>query len=170
MDENAMRRAMTRMAHEILERYGGTERLCLCGIKRRGAPIAERLRDNIASIEGVEVPCLSIDVAFYRDDLTRVGDRPLVGALPDFDVTDMHVVLVDDVIFTGRTVRAALEALMDKGRPATVSLAVLIDRGHRELPIKPDFVGKNVPTSHSEVIEVRMPPYDAETRVLLAEG
>ncbi|MCR5041053.1 MAG: bifunctional pyr operon transcriptional regulator/uracil phosphoribosyltransferase PyrR [Clostridia bacterium] len=169
MDENSLRRAVVRMSHEILEKNGGTEGLCLCGIKRRGVPLAEMIRDTIFKIEGAELKCTSIDVAFYRDDLSRLASKPIVGNKTDFDVEDKTVVLVDDVIYTGRTVRAALDALVDLGRPAAVRLAVLIDRGHRELPIKPDFVGKNVPTSRSEVVEVMLPPFDDRTGVVLME-
>ncbi len=169
MDADAMRRATTRMAHEILERYSGTERLMLFGIKRRGVPLAEAIVRSIRDIEGVDIPCAELDVSFYRDDLTPVADRPVVTPGDIVDVTDKRIVLVDDVIFTGRTARAAMEAVMAMGRPASIALAVLIDRGHRELPIRPDHVGKNVPTSRGEVVEVRMPPYDDATEVRLCD-
>ena len=168
MDEMAMRRALMRISHEIVEKNKGTGDLCIVGIKRRGEVLAEIIRNNISRIEEVEVPCGSIDIRYYRDDLTRVGDAP-VWRKPelDFDVTGRTIILVDDVLFTGRTARAAMEAVIACGRPRAIRLAVLIDRGHRELPIRADYAGKNVPTSQSELIEVRMPPFDRETRVCL---
>ena len=168
MDETAMRRALMRIAHEIVEKNKGTGELCIVGIKRRGEVIAEIIRENISRIEDVDVPCGSVDIKFYRDDLTHLNDAPVFGKpeLP-FDVTGRTIILVDDVLFTGRTARAAMEAVIACGRPKAIRLAVLIDRGHRELPIRADYVGKNVPTSQSEHIEVRMPPFDGETRVCL---
>ncbi len=152
MDEKAMIRATTRIAHEIIERNKGVEDLVLVGIKTRGIPFAKRLAKKIYEIEGKEVPVLTLDITLYRDDLTEIDVNPVVGATEfEIDITDKIVVLVDDVLYTGRTVRAALDALVDKGRPKKVQLAVLIDRGHRELPIRPDFVGKNVPTSKLEL-------------------
>ena len=170
MDEAAMNRALMRISHEIAEKNKGVENLVLVGIRRRGEPLAERIAANIEKIEGVEVPTGSIDIGFYRDDLSEVWDMPLVrkSELP-FDVNGRDVVLCDDVIFTGRTARAAIEAVFSCGRPRSIQLAVLIDRGHRELPIRPDYVGKNVPTSRSELIEVRLPEYDADTGVYLME-
>ena len=170
MDEAQVRRTVTRMAHEIIERNKGVEDVVLVGIRRRGEPIARRIGDNIRRIEDREIPVGSIDIRFYRDDLSRLEENPTVkkAALP-FDVSGRDVVLVDDVIYTGRTVRAAIEAVFSCGRPRSIQLAVLIDRGHRELPIRPDFVGKNIPTSRSELIEVRLPEFDNETGVWLME-
>jgi len=170
MDEAALGRALMRISHEIAERNSGVENVVLVGIRRRGEPIAQRIAANIQRIESVEVPCGSIDIGFYRDDLSRLGDTPTVrrAELP-FDVNDRIVVLVDDVIFTGRTARAAIEAVFSCGRPRAIQLAVAVDRGHRELPIRPDFVGKNLPTSRSELVEVRLPEYDGETGVFLMD-
>ncbi len=170
LDEAALSRALMRISHEIAEKNKGVENVVLVGIRRRGGPIAERIRDNILKIEEIEVPVGSIDIRYYRDDLSRENDQPAVRRteLP-FDVTGRDVVLADDVIYTGRTVRAAIEAVFSCGRPRSIQLAVLIDRGHRELPIRPDYVGKNVPTSHAELIEVRLPEFDNETGVWLME-
>ena len=168
MDEPAVRRALMRIAHEIIEKNHGVEDLCLVGIQRRGVPLAERLRDNIAAIEGVTIPAGSLDITFYRDDLTHVAEMPkLSGTAIDFEVTGRRVVLVDDVIYTGRTARAAIEAVFSLGRPAAIQLAVLIDRGHRELPVRPDYVGKNIPTARSEMVAVTLPPYEDEVSVKL---
>ena len=170
MDEAALSRALMRISHEIVEKNKGVENVVLAGIRRRGVPIAERIRDNILRIEELSLPVGSLDIRFYRDDLSRLEENPTVkkAALP-FDVSGRDVVLVDDVIYTGRTVRAAIEAVFSCGRPRSIQLAVLIDRGHRELPIRPDFVGKNIPTSRSELIEVRLPEFDGETGVWLME-
>lgn len=170
MDEVALGRALMRISHEIIEKNKGVDNVRLVGILRRGEPITARIRDNILKIENVEVPCGSIDIGFYRDDLTSFVENPLVRCtqLP-FDVNDKDIVLVDDVLFTGRTARAAIEAVISCGRPRTIQLAVLIDRGHRELPIRADYVGKNIPTSRSEMIEVRLPEYDGETGVYLLD-
>lgn len=171
MDEAAMGRTLMRMAHEICEKNQGTENLCLVGVRRRGEPLAAAIRSNIEKIEGAAVPCGGIDVRFYRDDLTRMNESP-VWEKPDlpFDVTGQRVVIVDDVLYTGRTARAAMEAVISCGRPRSIQLAVLVDRGHRELPIRADYVGKNVPTSHTELIEVRIPPYDDTTQVCLMDN
>lgn len=181
MDEAAVGRALKRIAHEIVERNNGCEQICLVGIRRRGIPLSERIAENIYSIEGIHVPCGRIDIQFYRDDrrpgeALEEGERnpaqePVIGEseIP-FDVTGKTVILVDDVLFTGRTVRAALEALMQHGRPERVQLAELIDRGHRELPIRADYIGKNVPTARSEHIEVHIPPFEKETLVALYDG
>ena len=170
MDEAAVARALKRISHEILEKNNGTENLCIIGIKRRGVSLACILSDNIYAIEGVRVPTGELDITFYRDDLTTRSEQPVLNATRiDFDVTGKDVVLVDDVIFTGRTVRAAMEAVFDLGRPHTVQLAVLIDRGLRELPFRPDFVGKNVPTRHSELISVSLREIDGEDRVTIKE-
>ena len=170
LDEAAMNRALMRISHEIAEKNRGVDNLVLVGILRRGEPIARRIRTNIARIEGVEPPCGSLDVGFYRDDLSLLSDNPRVGQaeLP-FDVTDRDVILVDDVVYTGRTARAAMEAVLHCGRARSIQFAVLVDRGHRELPIRPDYVGKNLPTSHSELVEVRLPEYDGETGVFLMD-
>ena len=170
MDEAAVTRALKRISHEILERNNGCEGLCLIGIKRRGVPLAEIIADNIYNIEGARVPTGEIDITYYRDDRTAISDDPVIhlGVLP-FSVVGKKVILVDDVLYTGRTVRAALDALLRYGRPAAGQLAVLVDRGHRELPVRGDYVGKNVPTSKSEFIAVRIPPFDPETEVRLYE-
>ena len=170
MDEAAMKRALMRISHEIAEKNKGVDNVRLVGIKRRGEPIAEIIRDNISRIEGVEVPCGSIDIGFYRDDLTSIAADPEIRKTElGFDVNDKDIVLIDDVLFTGRTARAAIEAVIRCGRPRTIQFAVLVDRGHRELPIRADYVGKNVPTSKSEMIEVRLPEYDGETAVYLVD-
>ena len=170
MDESALGRALMRISHEIVEKNKGAENLVLVGIRRRGEPIARRIRENIARIEAGETPCGIIDIRFSRDDLTAVSEMPEVrrAELP-FDVTEKTVVLVDDVLYTGRTARAAIEAIFSCGRPRSIQLAVLVDRGHRELPIRADFVGKNLPTSHTELVEVRLPEFDGETGVFLMD-
>ena len=169
-DEQGMNRALMRIAHEILEHNKGAENLRLVGVRRRGGPIARRIAENIRSIEGREILVGSIDIAFYRDDLSRLTENPELRRteLP-FDVNDRDVVLVDDVIYTGRTARAAIEAVFSCGRPRSIQLAVLVDRGHRELPIRPDYVGKNLPTSRQELVEVRLPEFDGETGVFLMD-
>lgn len=167
MDEAAVGRALTRIAHEMLEKNGGSEGLCLVGIRRRGEPLARRIAEKIGQIEGRPVPVGVLDITLYRDDLQPAsGDMPKVNATNvPFSVSGQKVVLVDDVIFTGRTARAAIDALFQMGRPAKIQLAVLVDRGHRELPIRADFVGKNVPTSRSEMIAVKVPEIDGSTAV-----
>ena len=169
MDERAMERAITRIAHEIIERNKGTGDLVLVGIQRRGVPLANRLAQAISRIEeGTSVPVGVLDIAFYRDDLSLKADNPeVLGTDIPFSLEGKTAVLVDDVIYTGRTARAALDALMDVGRAQRIQLAVLIDRGHRELPIRPDYVGKNVPTASSELIAVRVVEFDGENRVAL---
>jgi pyrimidine operon attenuation protein/uracil phosphoribosyltransferase len=157
LDADDVRRALTRIAHEIVERNGGVERLVLIGIRSRGVPIARRLASLIEQHEGTSVPVGSLDITYYRDDLTRVPHSPIVKRSDlETDVGGQVVVLVDDVLYTGRTVRAALDALTDHGRPQAVRLATLVDRGHRELPIRPDFVGKNLPTNLEEIVHVRL--------------
>lgn len=170
MDEAAVARALTRVAHEIDERNKGVDGVCLVGIRRRGEPLAQRIRSDIEKIGGVTVPCGSVDIGFYRDDLSPLADAPVIrrAELP-FDVTDRTVILVDDVLYTGRTARAAIEAVFSCGRPRQIQFAVLVDRGHRELPIRADYVGKNVPTARTELIEVRIPPFDGETGVYLMD-
>lgn len=170
MDTKGINRAITRIAHEIIEKNKGVNDLVLVGIKTRGIPLANRLSKKIQEIEGEEIPVLKLDITLYRDDLTEIGDKPIVDSSEfDYDITDKIVVLVDDVLYTGRTVRAALDALVDKGRPKKVQLAVLVDRGHRELPIRADFVGKNVPTSSSEVVSVKLEETDEIDNVLINE-
>ncbi|AEG14865.1 Bifunctional protein pyrR [Desulfofundulus kuznetsovii DSM 6115] len=170
LDKEGIRRALTRIAHEIIERNKGTDGLALIGIRRRGVPLAERLAAKIREIEGSSVPVGTLDITLYRDDLTTMDQQPLVHRTEvSFPVSDKKIVLVDDVIYTGRTIRAALDAIMDLGRPRVIQLAVLIDRGHRELPIRADYVGKNVPTSRREVVAVRLQETDGEERVLILE-
>lgn len=166
MDEAAMSRSIARITHEILERNRGVEGICLLGIKRRGIPLAQRLADNIQRFEGVKVPVGTLDVTPYRDDRKEGAEPTVVGEFP-CDMHNANVILVDDVIYTGRTVRSAIEAVFAKGRPRTIQLAVLIDRGHRELPIRPDFVCKNIPTAKSERVSVMMEEIDGETAVYL---
>ncbi|MGI6559046.1 MAG: bifunctional pyr operon transcriptional regulator/uracil phosphoribosyltransferase PyrR [Limnochordia bacterium] len=170
MDEEGVRRSLRRIAHEILERNRGVENLALVGIRTRGAPLAERLARNIQEIEGKPVLVGILDITLYRDDLSLVAPQPLVRKTEiPFDVTDRRLVLVDDVLYTGRTVRAALDALMDLGRPKSIQLAVLVDRGHRELPIRADYVGKNVPTAQRENVQVLLREVDGEDKVLITE-
>jgi pyrimidine operon attenuation protein/uracil phosphoribosyltransferase len=168
MDEAAVRRSMTRITHEIIEKNSGVLNLVLLGIHRRGMPLAAMLRDNIVRFEGKEIPLGCIDISLYRDDLTELSPLPETGTTEiPCDLTGKTVILVDDVIYTGRTVRAAIEAVFHSGRPKSIQLAVLIDRGHRELPLRPDYVGKNIPTSHSEMVSVMVDEYDGKTGVAL---
>lgn len=161
LSSDDIRRAVTRVAHEIAERNEGVGGVVLVGIRRRGVPLAQRVAATLADFEGARVPVGSLDITLYRDDLSMRGPAPIVHSTSiPIDITGRTVVLVDDVIYTGRTVRAALDALADLGRPARIQLAVLIDRGHRELPIRADFVGKNVPTASDEVIETRLREVD----------
>lgn len=163
MDQDAIRRAIQRIAHEILEKNKGTENVCIIGIRTRGAILAERINQAIRQIEGAGVPVGILDITLYRDDLALANKQPVVRETQiDFDLTDKKIVLVDDVLFTGRTIRAALDALIDFGRPGNIQLAVLIDRGHRELPIRADFVGKNIPTSLDEDVKVILSENDQE--------
>jgi pyrimidine operon attenuation protein / uracil phosphoribosyltransferase len=155
MDQEAIRRAILRMAHEIIEKNKDVDNLALVGIRTRGVILAQRLKNAIKDIEGVDVPTGILDITLYRDDLTLASTKPFVRETAiDFDITGMKIVLVDDVFYTGRTIRAGLNALVDLGRPANIQLAVLIDRGHRELPIRADFVGKNIPTAKSQEVQV----------------
>lgn len=171
MDSTAIERAIKRIAHEIAERNDGVERVALIGIRRRGGPIAQRLAEHIENIEGIKVPVGILDITLYRDDLTTLSTHPQVHRTEVFfDINDLNVILVDDVLFTGRTVRAALDALIDLGRPRRIELAVLVDRGHRELPIKADFVGKNVPTARSEIVSVFVNEIDGFDAVMLQEN
>lgn len=168
MDEAAVNRALKRISHEILEKNNGCDNVCLIGIERRGIPMAQIIAQNMKQIENAEVCCGSLDITFYRDDLKHVSNDPVIrdSQIP-FDINGKTVVLVDDVLYTGRTVRAAMDALINHGRPAAIQLAVMVDRGHRELPIRGDYVGKNVPTSKSERIFVKLPPFDDKTCVEL---
>ena len=171
LDAEAIRRALVRIAHEIIEHNKGTQQLALVGIRTRGAVLAKRLAEQIQAIETQPVPVGALDITLYRDDLSRIGPNPVLHATDiEFDLNDRRLVLVDDVLFTGRTVRAALDALIDLGRPTSIQLAVLVDRGHRELPIRADYVGKNVPTSLKERIEVRLSEMDGRDDVTLEEG
>lgn len=168
MSAEEMRRALMRLAHEVLERNAGAQELALVGIRARGVPLAQRLSRIIAEIEGVEVPVGALDITLYRDDLAIRPDHPVVRRTEiPFSVDDLSIVLVDDVLYTGRTVRAALDALMDLGRPRRIQLAVLIDRGHREVPIRADFVGKNVPTARDEEILVHLQETDGVDEVVI---
>ncbi len=168
MNQEEMRRAVHRMAHEIVEANKGVEGLALVGIHTRGIPLARRLAGLIRDFEGQEIPLGILDITLYRDDLSEIALRPKVRETKiPFDLTGKAVVLVDDVLYTGRTARAALDALMDLGRPRRIYLAVLVDRGHRELPIRADFVGKNVPTAKNEVVKVKVQEVDGEDRVEL---
>ena len=169
LNADEIRRALVRIAHEIVERHGGTDDLVIVGMRTRGVPIAERLARLVEQHEGVSIPVGSLDITYYRDDLTRIAHAPIVKRSDlGFEITGRTVVLVDDVLFTGRTVRAALDALTDHGRPRAVRLAVLVDRGHRELPIRPDFVGKNLPTNRDELVMVRLTETDGSDDVLVA--
>ncbi|HEX5451639.1 MAG TPA: bifunctional pyr operon transcriptional regulator/uracil phosphoribosyltransferase PyrR [Candidatus Limnocylindrales bacterium] len=166
MTADEIRRAIVRISHEIVEKQAGTEGLVLVGIQRRGVPLARRLADSIASHEGASLEVGALDITFHRDDRGRLGPQPLVkGTEVPFPIEDATVVLVDDVLYTGRTVRAAMDALREFGRPRAIRLAVLVDRGHRELPIRADHVGKNVPTSRDEVVRVRVEELDGEDAV-----
>jgi pyrimidine operon attenuation protein/uracil phosphoribosyltransferase len=170
MDGAAMLRAVHRIAHEIIEKNKGTDNVVLIGIQRRGVPLAKILADHIGQVERTKIPVGTLDITFYRDDLSLLAEHPVInGTDIPFNITEKDVVLVDDVLFTGRTTRAAMDAIMEVGRARTVQLAVLIDRGHRELPIRADYVGKNVPTSRSEFIAVRIAPYEDENNVAVLE-
>ena len=170
MDADAMRRAIVRIAHEIIERNKGVDNVVLVGIRTRGVPIAERLAAAIKEIEKVELPVGMLDIPLYRDDLSTLAYNPVChGTEIDFDVDGKTVILVDDVLYTGRTIRCALDAIIDMGRPKAIQLAVLIDRGHRELPIRADFAGKNVPTSHKEAIEVYLAEQDGVDEVAIGD-
>jgi pyrimidine operon attenuation protein / uracil phosphoribosyltransferase len=170
MDPAAIERALIRIAHEILEKNKGTENLCLIGIQRRGVPLANRIADKIERIEGIRPPVGILDITFYRDDLSMLSEHPVVnGTSIEFVVNGMTIVLVDDVLYTGRTSRAAIEAVFDMGRPSCIQLAILIDRGHRELPIRADYFGKNIPTSRNESIHVKVREIDGQDCVVLCD-
>lgn len=170
MSVDDIRRALTRMSHEIVERNEGVAGLVLVGIRTRGVPLAQRLARLIAQFEDTSVPCGGLDVTLYRDDVGRSKPKPPGPTSLPVDVGGRTVILVDDVLYTGRTVRAAMDALMDYGRPRAIQLTALVDRGHRELPIRADYVGKNVPTASSEAIEVRLEEIDGRDLVLLRKG
>ena len=170
LDGDTMRRTLTRIAHEIAENGGDAEQLALVGIHSRGAVLAARLRELLAELHDIDVPLGELDIAFYRDDVTLRGGTPIVHSTHlDFDIDGLTIVIVDDVLFTGRTIRAAIEALFDYGRPKRVQLAVLADRGHRELPFRPDYVGKNLPTARSERVYVKVTELDGEDSVTIEE-
>jgi pyrimidine operon attenuation protein/uracil phosphoribosyltransferase len=170
MSATEIDRTLQRLAHEIVEKSGGTANLGLIGIRRRGVPLAHRIAKAMRGIDGVDVPVGTLDITLYRDDLSKVAQHPVVHSseIP-FPVDDKDLILVDDVLFTGRTVRAAMNGLFDQGRPQRVRLAVLIDRGHRELPVEASFVGRHVQTTATEIIEVRLSEVDKEERVMLVE-
>ncbi|WP_010252103.1 bifunctional pyr operon transcriptional regulator/uracil phosphoribosyltransferase PyrR [Acetivibrio cellulolyticus] len=161
MDESGIIRAVTRIAHEIIEKNKGVENIVLIGIQRRGVPLAKMIAEKIKGVEGKEVPVGILDITLYRDDLSMLAEHPIInGTEINFSVNGKEIILIDDVIYTGRTARAAIDAIMDIGRPKMIQLAVLVDRGHRELPIRADYVGKNVPTSKFEVVNVKL--YDVD--------
>ena len=171
MDEKSMKQALRRISHEIIERNKGIEEVVLVGIRRRGVPLASRLQAYLNEIEGTSIPMGILDITLYRDDLAERQDQPEVHTTDvPFDLNKKQVIVVDDVLYTGRTIRAAMDALIDLGRPATIQLAVLVDRGHRELPIRADYVGKNVPTSSSELVQVKLKEVDGEDVVDILEN
>ena len=170
MDREAMDRALTRISHEIIEKNKGIEDLAIIGIQRRGVPLAKRIAAKIREAEGASPQIGILDITFYRDDLSLLSEHPVVnGTEINFQLDGKKIVLVDDVIYTGRTVRAAINALMDIGRPRMIQLAIMVDRGHRELPIRADYIGKNIPTSKSEVIHVRVDELDGIDEVAIAD-
>ena len=170
LDKEAIDKTLERIAHEVIERVKSIDELAIVGIKCRGAYLGERLAEKIKKISGQKPDIGALDITLYRDDLTQVAEQPVVHATEiDFNIDDKKIVLVDDVLFTGRTIRCALDALIDYGRPSQIQLAVLVDRGHRELPIRADYVGKNVPTSTKEVVEVRLSEVDGKDEVVICE-
>ena len=171
MDENSVNRTLLRLAHEIIETNPDDDTVCLVGIRRRGVMIAKKLAENITKFSDMKVMQGELDITLYRDDLEEMSEQPKTHSMSlDFDVKGRTIILVDDVIYTGRTARAAIDAIIDVGRPSKIKLCVLIDRGHRELPIRGDYVGKNVPTSHKEVISVKVPEYDGVTEVVIRKA
>ena len=171
LDDKAIKRTLIRIPHEIIEKNKGVENIVLVGIKRRGYPLAERIARNIESIEGIKVPVGYVDITLYRDDITEIKDTPKVNNIDlGVEVIGRKVILVDDVLYTCRTVRAAIDAIIDSGRPEQIQLAVLVDRGHKELPIRADYVGKNLPTSKSEIIAVEIAEIDGNDSVKIYEG
>lgn len=170
MDEQAIRRALIRVSHEIIEKNKGVSKVVLVGIRTRGVPLAERLAAEIEKIENVKVPVGILDITLYRDDLSTLGYQPVVHQTQiPVDISGKKIILVDDVLYTGRTVRSALDAVIDIGRPELIQLAVLVDRGHRELPIRADYVGKNVPTSRKEIVSVQLNDIDGTDKVVIKE-
>lgn len=170
LDEKSMLRTLTRLAHEIIEKNKGADELVLAGILSRGVPLAELIADKIYDIEGIRLPVSKIDISLHRDDLTNDSENLIVKTDINVDIKGKVVILIDDVLFTGRTVRAALDAVMEVGRPKAIQLAVLVDRGHRELPIRPDYVGKNVPTSLKEIVKVSVASFDDSNSVDIYEA
>ena len=168
MDETEINRACVRLAHELIERNKGTDDIVFVGIQRRGVPLAKKVAELVEQYEGVKLPVGMLDITFYRDDLSLLAEHPVINGtdLP-FVLDGKKVILVDDVLYTGRTVRAAIEALMDSGRAKCIQLMVMVDRGHRELPIRADFIGKNLPTSNNEIVHVCVPEYDGESGVYI---
>ena len=170
LDKSAIKRTLVRISHEIIEKNKGTDNLILVGIKRRGYPIAERISEIIEGFENVKIPVASLDITLYRDDLTNINEAPKVkNSNLDIEIVDKKVILVDDVLYTCRTVRAAIDALIDNGRPELIELAVLVDRGHKELPIRADFVGKNIPTAKEEIVKVEIEEIDGDDSVKIYE-
>jgi pyrimidine operon attenuation protein/uracil phosphoribosyltransferase len=170
LDKIGIERTLMRIAHEIIEKNKFTQEVCIIGIRTRGAILANRLSRCVEKIENIKVPVGIIDITLYRDDLSLIAEQPVVHQTQiDFDITDKKVILVDDVLYTGRTIRAAIDQLMDFGRPKQIQLAVLVDRGHRELPIRADFVGKNIPTALNESVEVRLHEQDKIDEVVIVE-
>lgn len=167
MDSKAIDRALTRIAHEIIENNKGIHDVVILGIKTRGVPLAQSIIRKIKDIEGVDIPFGVLDITFYRDDLVPKSNQPVLNQTLDIDVKDKVVILVDDVIYTGRTCRAALDAVMNSGRPSKIQFVALVDRGHRELPLSPNYVGKNLPTSKGEVVHVHLLETDGEARVII---
>lgn len=168
LDGDAMKRAVTRISYEILEKNKGAHDVVFIGIQRRGVLLANRLAKQIQGMEGVHIPVGTLDITLYRDDLSMLSEHPIINSTSiDFVIENKNIVLVDDVLYTGRTVRAAIDAIMQLGRPARIELAVMVDRGHRELPIRADYVGKNVPTSRSELVDVNFTELDGEDSIVL---
>lgn len=171
LNSQEMNRAISRIAHEILEKNRGTENLVLVGIRTRGVYLAERLRDKIGEIESKTLEMGILDITLYRDDIGQAAQKPILKKTEiTFSLSDKKIILCDDVLFTGRTIRAAIDGIMDFGRPACVQLAVIVDRGHRELPIRPDFVGKNIPTARDMTVQVKFKEVDGEDKVVVHEG
>ena len=170
LDQEAIERTLVRIAHEILEKNKGAKDIAIVGIRNRGVFLAQRIAQIISKIDGTQIPLGILDITLYRDDLSAINHRPVVHKTDiDFDVSDKKIILVDDVLYTGRTIRAALDALIDLGRPKAIHLAVLVDRGHRELPIRPDYIGKNIPTSNDEIVEVRLVEVDGKDEVVITQ-
>lgn len=170
LDEKGINRSIIRISHEIIEKNKGVENIAIVGIKTRGIPLAKRIAKYIEEFEGSEIPVGDLDITLYRDDLSEIYEQPNLSCSNiQFEVRNKIVILVDDVIYTGRTVRAAMDGIIHIGRPKSIQLAVLVDRGHRELPIRPDYVGKNVPTAHNEIVHVKLSEIDEEDKVVITE-